>query len=495
MILLPIGHEQTSVRRLPWITFAVMAICIVVFFLSGRAHLYSDDDVRATEDLNEALDYYFERPYLELDPEFEEFVFRNEGQGFEEMREILRESVMLPGPATVISEQQQLDLKCQRALKSLDSHPLARWGLVPNKLKPHTLVSHMFLHAGWLHLIGNLLILYLAGPFIEDVWGRPLYAGFFLVAGLIAGLAHVGANPGSSIPMIGASGAIAGVMGAFLIRYRTTRIRFFYMVGIIFRGTFSAPAWLMLPLWFGQQLFMAMLTSDTSAGAGVAYWAHVGGFAVGIGGALAMQQLRVEERFVEAAIADKIQSTVVDNGVVEEALEAQSLGDSEGAFQMLMELVNDQPNNHDAIVALWGVATELRRTFEVVPLILRTIRHELRVGDPDVAASHWLEVLEYEPNARAEPAVMVRLAQVLAETDREREARITLRMAMLAAGTGLSGSLALKIARLARDCDVNMARAAAHLALARRDLDPQARADAERLVTELAAAPHPLGVG
>src|SRR5207247_9669974 len=97
--------------------------------------------------------------------------------------------------------------------------PLQRWGLVPARIRPDALITHMFLHAGWLHLLGNLFILYLAGPYIEDVWGRPLFAGFYLVSGLVAALAFVLRYPGLDQPLVGASGAIAGVMGAFLVRY------------------------------------------------------------------------------------------------------------------------------------------------------------------------------------------------------------------------------------------------------------------------------------
>ena len=223
MILIPIGHEQTTVRRLPWVTFGVMAICAVAFVLSGRAQLFVEDDVKLGQRVQKAVEYYLEHPYLELDSDFRREIFPEAlEQDFKEFLDQSKATHLRPKrKRTLELEQERLDRLSARALKSHREHPLMQWGLTPNRITAVTLLSHMFLHAGWLHLIGNMLILYLAGPFIEDVWGRPLYLAFFLVAGLVAALFHIGANAGSTIPMVGASGAIAGVMGAFLVREPT----------------------------------------------------------------------------------------------------------------------------------------------------------------------------------------------------------------------------------------------------------------------------------
>ena len=152
-------------------------------------------------------------------------------------------------------------------------------------IKPSTLITYQFLHGGFLHLFGNLFFLFLAGPFIEDVWGRPVFAAFYLTAGALSALMFALRYPELDEPLIGASGAVAGVMGAFLVRYWKTRIRFLYFF-IPFRpGTFTAPAWLMLPLWFARELVFAQawdVASPGTGGGGVAHWAHVWGFAFGL---------------------------------------------------------------------------------------------------------------------------------------------------------------------------------------------------------------------
>lgn len=503
MILLPIGHEESGTRRLPWITFGVMILCALAFIVTGRAGLVAEDDVELSEDVMSALEYYWEHPYLELDPEFEKLVFP-EGTDGEEFQEVFQEFLgAMPAPAdnseARAAEQAVLDNLVAEALGAYEGHAFMRWGLVPSDINPLALLTHMFLHAGWLHLLGNMLMLYLAGPFVEDAWGRLIYAGFYVVAGLAAAISFVALSPSSEIPMVGASGAIAGVMGAFLVRYRTTQIRFFYIFGFFFRGTFSAPAWIMLPLWFGQQVFMFLMTRNMGdgAGGGVAYMAHIGGFAFGFGAALVMARMKVEERYVNPSIEGKIHKTLVDNRAVEQALEAQAQGDPQRAFDVLSAEVRRAPANHDAALAFWSVAVELNRAADAAPTLLRSIQHELRSGDPDVALDHWNEVAECVPGLAVEPALLIRIAQNLAELDHEEHAVVALRRALLACGASPNPALVVKIARLAVPIDAQLARGAARLALSRPELDPGMKFELEQLLEQpvagAAAASVPVG--
>jgi membrane associated rhomboid family serine protease len=394
------------------------------------------------------------------------------------------------------AEQAMLDNLVAEALGAYKEHSFMRWGLVPSRIGLLSLITHMFLHAGWLHLLGNMLILYLAGPFIEDVWGRPIYAGFYLVSGLAAALCFVALNPSSEIPMVGASGAIAGVMGAFLVRYRTTHIRFFYMVGFFWRGTFAAPAWIMLPLWFGQQVFLFLLTRSLSAGAGggVAYMAHIGGFGFGFAAALLMKRMQIEERFIDPNIEGKINRTVVDNRAVEQALEAQAKGEPQRAFEVLSAEVRRAPANHDAALAFWSVAMELNRPTEAAPVLLRSIQHELRSGDPDVALEHWTELTEQVPDLAVEPVQLIRIAQSLVDLDHRDEAIVALRRALLGCGTNPNPAIMLKIARTGIELDPRLARGAVRLALAQRGIDPEIKSEAENLLGELSVKGAPLAV-
>lgn len=142
-----------------------------------------------------------------------------------------------------------------------------------------TLISSMFLHGGWMHLIGNMLFLWIFGDNVEDEMGHVPYLLFYLATGIAAGLVQVFSAPGSDIPTVGASGAIAGVMGSYLLLFPKARVDILLIL-IIFVRIFPIPAWIMLAVWFGMQ-FVGGIGADVSAG-GVAYWAHAGGFAAGL---------------------------------------------------------------------------------------------------------------------------------------------------------------------------------------------------------------------
>jgi len=138
-----------------------------------------------------------------------------------------------------------------------------------------TLATSMFMHGGWGHLIGNMWFMWVFGNNIEDSMGHGRFVLFYLLCGLVAAAAHVATVPGSPVPVVGASGAISGVMGAYLIQYPRVRIYTWVIFFIV-----ALPAWVMLGYWFIVQLLMG--STDGGAGGGVAFMAHVGGFAAGL---------------------------------------------------------------------------------------------------------------------------------------------------------------------------------------------------------------------
>jgi len=140
------------------------------------------------------------------------------------------------------------------------------------------LVTSIFLHGGLMHLAGNMLFLWIFGDNLEDEMGHVPFLIFYLLCGIGAGLAQVVTDPMSQIPTVGASGAIAGVMGGYLLLFPKARVDIFLFFIVFFR-ILPIPAWIMLVLWFGIQLFSG-ISVDTTAG-GVAYWAHAGGFVIG----------------------------------------------------------------------------------------------------------------------------------------------------------------------------------------------------------------------
>lgn len=159
----------------------------------------------------------------------------------------------------------------------------ANWAMVPALVTQDgtyaSLFTSMFLHGGWMHLAGNMLFLWIFGDNLEDEMGHLGYLGFYLAAGVGAGLAQVLSAPYSQIPTVGASGAIAGVMGGYLLLFPKARVDVL-LIFIIFFKIIPVPAWIMLGIWFAIQLFSGIGADATSGG--VAYWAHAGGFIVGL---------------------------------------------------------------------------------------------------------------------------------------------------------------------------------------------------------------------
>lgn len=160
---------------------------------------------------------------------------------------------------------------------------LGDWAMVPAEVvageDTHTLFSSMFLHAGIMHLAGNMLFLWIFGDNMEDALGHIGFLVFYLASGLVADLAHVLADPSSLIPTVGASGAIAGVMGGYLLLYPRAKVDIL-LIFIVFFRLFTLSAWIVLAIWFGMQIIGGAMTGSEMGG--VAYWAHAGGFVAGV---------------------------------------------------------------------------------------------------------------------------------------------------------------------------------------------------------------------
>ena len=159
----------------------------------------------------------------------------------------------------------------------------AKYAMVPGWVTEYgeyqSLFTSMFLHGGWMHLAGNMLFLWIFGDNLEDEMGHVPFLIFYLLGGLGAGMAHVLSAPASMVPTVGASGAIAAVMGGYLLLFPKAKVDILLILIIVFK-IFPVPAWIMLGLWFALQLFNGVGANPATGG--VAYWAHAGGFAIGL---------------------------------------------------------------------------------------------------------------------------------------------------------------------------------------------------------------------
>jgi membrane associated rhomboid family serine protease len=390
MLIIPLGNENNMVRRHPWVTYGLLAANFVVFVLTVAAGPGQVWESRFNAKFDEIVEHISERPYLELKKDLA--VYCNDACE-ESLQEARREAVArgrVPARIVVLEEQQKLDRLVHELVQLRRSLPTFRHGFVPARPTVASLLTYMFLHASWLHLLGNLLFLFISGPFIEDLYGRVLFSVLYIVTGCLAALAHAAYFPDSVTPLVGASGAIAGVMGAFLVRLTWARIRFIvFPVAFLpfFRFHLSLPAVVVLPLWVGEQLVYAQYAGSRG---GVAWWAHVGGFAAGMVLAGLVRVSRVEDRFIHPGIEKSI--SIEQHPDLEAALEARLAGRLDEARRRLGRLLAAEPGHLDALRLQYDVEEDAGRDGEAGQAAARLLDAYLRQDERELATGLIKEV-------------------------------------------------------------------------------------------------------
>jgi len=472
-MLLPIGSDQATVRRMPWVSLGIMALCLIAFVVTliapGEPEVMLEAEVRAVQ-------YFLEHPYLELAPQLKGYVYYS-------LRQRTGDD---PDPPTDLdrlrSEQAELDERVGSYFAARDTQPFWRWGLVPADVKAPALITHQFIHAGFLHLLGNLFIFYLVGPAMEDVWGRPLFLGFYLLSGVAAALVFMAKYPDLNEPLIGASGAIAGVMGAFAVRFWNSRLTFVYFVWMIriYQGTFTAPAWLMLGLWAVGELAFAMgiwaFFSVADLG-DVGFLAHVGGFVFGVGFAFLVTRLGIERRWVDP-VADR-REIVHESTSVDAWLETANTGRIEEAMRGLEGLLAENPGDADAAAALWNVSLRAENPSRAVPRVVPAVEAAARAGDAGLPAQVWVEMVRAVPDLDIDLRTATRVTELLMREGLAGDVETTLDWLASRVDASTPEALLVRLARLAHHLSLRAPFAA--VALENPDLDPAMASELQRL--------------
>jgi membrane associated rhomboid family serine protease len=380
-MLIPIGQEDNEVRRHPWVSYTLILLNFLFFLAainydSGWFEGYSDK-------VEEVFSYVVEHPYLEVPPIMEQFLSEEDTRYLDEQRSAFMREAPAHERAFLDLEQKKLDELVASWDEVRRQSFSYRFGLVPAERNPLTALTSLFVHAGWIHLLGNMLFFFVTGPFLEDLYGRPLFATFYVLAGVVATLTHALKFPDSIIPLVGASGAVAGVMGAFLIRLGRSRMKFLFLpVPLIpaVRFTFHLRAFVFLPLWLGEQLLYAGYASRE---AGVAWWAHIGGFVFGMAVAGLLRLTQYEERYINPAIEKEISYSTHPS--LEKAIEARFEGQFEEARAHIRKVLNDEPTNFDAWAESYNIAVAGTNMGEAGRIATRLVSLYARSGEVDLA--------------------------------------------------------------------------------------------------------------
>lgn len=480
MILIPIGHDQGELRRWPVVTFGIIAVCFAVAFFQPAT---TRQQMHATRDAaTAALLYYQDNLDLRPDPRvqrmFDEALAAQDAGLRRQVRKFIEQ--YRGDEATRAERQQHLDELTETFFARARDNTIWHWGLVPAEFSWVKVLTSMFVHAGFLHLFFNMLFLYMTGPFIEDVWGRPLFLALYLVGGGFAATMFAAADPHLEVPLVGASGAVAAVMGAFLVRYPRARIRLLTMV-LWRRVVFSTPAWLLLSLWFaGEYLETRAASSYEPLGGGgmqVANWVHVCGFAFGLAVAGTIRYFDVERTYLYEAI-EREREAALDpfQARLDRLLEKGNHGE---ACRLIAAEMLRRPDDAELPALYWHIA-RMGPMASQPSVCLRIIEGDLAGGREELALERWSEFRQAAPDAAIDTHHAVRLARCLADNGRKSEAEALLVEHYRSMGPAV---LPQEWAEMAQHCvaaRISIAPQVVSRALAHPRLPPEARASLQQ---------------
>lgn len=352
-MFLPLRHESMEGRRWPILTIALVVLNLAIFL--GTHGQIEDENPRRGEVRSHVLLLAAMHPEITMSPEAQELVtnfqqnhpaaWASAKSGNHDVEDAWDARMRLQDDPAKL--QAEMDSLCaELTVQSTDSF-LEKYAFVPARHSAISYVTANFLHEGWIHLIGNMWFLWLAGVILEDTWGSIIYPVFYLVAGAAALQLHAWTTSSTLSPTLGASGAVAALMGAFLVRFPTTKIDVAVILSprsvanlALGKGIrFKAAAYWLLPFWLLAEVFAGAIFGKYSS---TAHWAHVGGFVFGALAALGLRYSGLEAQ-ADQAIESKV-SWTADCRIVQ-ATEQMEQGKLDAAIATLQSYLASNPES------------------------------------------------------------------------------------------------------------------------------------------------------
>lgn len=416
----PIGNENSTVRRLPWITFSIIALNIVIFFATLPV-------VAGEQDRLARLASHVEK-FIEQHQEL---------LADENVRSKLVDAGLMTGrQADALGAQLQnspdLQSEYDRWLRSAEAQSLRaeleqrltdykdaavntlwnKYGLSPNgKWKVYQLITAAFLHGGLLHLFGNLLFFFAVAFSLEDLWGRGVFLSFYLLGAVVSCVPSL-VHP-AAVPSIGASGAISATMGAFLFRLPRTKIKLlclhFWLVRLMFGRkplVVMLPGYIYLASYFIAQLISWYFDKQAGSVSNVGYSIHVAGFMFGAGFAIVMKLTRFEENHINPRIEAKVSFSAAP--AVTSALEALDKGDALTAEKKLRGHLAKNPDDTNALLTAIQVYQQTSNFDRLNAMYARLIRNHLEDQDTEAALYAYDGLLSAFPEDNIAPRIPTR---------------------------------------------------------------------------------------
>jgi membrane associated rhomboid family serine protease len=379
-MLLPVRQENSEVRRMPWVSIVLIALNVLVFIWQQSLWDSRGWEREMRSRIAEAQTFLETHPWVGISADFLPYCSQQFIDRYLQLNAAV-EKRYVPPTQKAIDQGQMAHLVKMIELKREES-PYFLWGLSREHQDAWRFETHAFFHLGLLHLVGNMFFLFLTAPFVEDVFGRPLFAVFYLGAAAVAGAVHLQLVDSNQAMLFGASGAVAGAMGAFLVRFASSRIQFLFLPIPIFwklRFKFHLPAYFVLPLWFGWQWLQGVRGADD--GNPVAYWAHVGGFAFGVLFTLLFRLSRVEQKLITKSIEAK--TTLKRHPSLEKAVVALGKRDYRQALIEARRVLMKEPDNIDALEVVFQTHVDTKDLAEAAKCATRLLEISSRAAKCD----------------------------------------------------------------------------------------------------------------
>jgi len=407
-MLIPIRHEGMHARRWPIITFTLIAVNVVCFLFTYTT--LQNEAPQLGQLKAHILLMAATHPELTLQPQAQQLVddFKKREPAVWAQAQNQNRDVEDSFDAQMRMQddesklQEQLDSLTEQYVQLRSNSVVDKYAFVPAHPTALSYLTANFLHGGWLHLIGNMWFLWLAGFVLEDAWGRPLYSVFYLIAGAAALQLHAWTNAGSMVPTIGASGAVAALMGAFLVRFPKMKIEMLWLLGFFRSYRFKAPAYALLPLWLLMEVFYGAIFGSSSS---VAHWAHVGGFVFGALAALAIQHSGLEQK-ANKGIEEEL--TLTSDAEIQQASDLIDQKQFESAISMLSAYAQAHPksvdahmllvhayrgtNDQSACISTLEKLCAIHAAAGEYELVWKTYEDFMSAGGKDLPANVWLDV-------------------------------------------------------------------------------------------------------
>jgi membrane associated rhomboid family serine protease len=381
---IPIGSEE-GVRRLPYLTIGLIVLNSIIWIITT---IVLNNQIHELEKIETEL-LEIERMYLYRVVEKDPNVLTT--FDYEAIRERFESGEIIPLESEDYVRWQNIYEEYKEKQHNLVFEQL---GFKPKEFNIVKMFTSMFVHANFFHLLFNMLFLWLVGCNIEDSWSWKVFLGLYLLAGVVAILFHTAAFPKSEVPLIGASGAIAGVMGAFMIRHYKTKIRIAYFIWFFiirpFFGTFSIYAGIALPFWFLEQIFGATWSVGE---AGTAYWAHIGGFIFGVTVGASLKFFGLEKKYIAPMVEESFEKLKA-SPKMKEAYKKLDTGDRTGAIPLLLAVISEEPQNYDAPLMLARIYSEKGSLDDALVMYNKALTIALRIEDTKMITALFEELKE-----------------------------------------------------------------------------------------------------